>query len=302
MGIDLYCGLSERTWNTVPVPESAGPFMAAANRPKPIAPGDADVMLDSGAFGDNERLSFAGALERQQRFEQHSGFEAAAWVAYDLLIDEKWDSAGIRHKSRWSEEEAEHAITETIKANKFLALVDIGDRMRVHPVQGVTAKQQRYCANAVIPIAQDSAGILGLGGWCIIGWAPPGSNLRRSLEWTFWDSVWHIVPASARAGIQHIHIFGVVVAEILGGLLWICDEYGIATVSTDSSGPSTMPAARGMWGYADWRRRCYFPPGPQRGFARIQHVKQVRHWLEDFRHTRYYKCPPRPNTYQLRLF
>jgi len=302
MGITLYCGLSERSWNTIPVPESAGPFMAAANRLKPIAPGTSDVMLDSGAFGDNERLSFVGAMERQRAFEEYSGFVSAAWVAYDVLIDEKWDSAGNRHKKRWSETEADQAIVETIRANEFLALADIGQRQRVHPVQGVTAKQQRYCADAVIPIVNETGGILGLGGWCIIGWAPPTSNLRKSLEWTFWDSMWHIIPTAARAGIQHIHIFGVMVADILGGLLWLCDQHGIATVSTDSSGPQKRPAANGIWGYADWMCRCYFPPGPPRGFARIEHVGQVRQWLADFRRTQYYKCPPRPAAYQLRLF
>jgi len=259
-------------------------------------------MLDSGAFGDQDRLSFAGALERQRAFEDHSEFEAAALVAYDVLIDEKWDSAGRRHKKRWSELEAEQAIIETIKANEFLALADISQRQRVHPVQGVTATQQKYCADVVISIAHETGGILGLGGWCIIGWAPPTSDLRRSLEWTFWDSMWHIVPAAARAGIQHIHIFGVMVAEILGGLLWLCDEHGIEQLSTDSSGPSILPAARGIWGYADWAHKCYFPPGPQRGFARIEHVKQVRQWLAGFRNTRYYKCPSKLSAYQLRLF
>lgn len=300
--IELYCGLSERTWNTIPVPDDIGPFMAAANNGKPIDPGGASVMLDSGAFGDESRLSYAGALERQIAFEERNGFTSHALVAYDQLIDEKWDGNGNRHKARWSEGEAENAVRETIAANEFLALAALDSRKRVHPLQGVTAKQQAYCADAVIPIAASTDKILGLGGWCIIGWAPPTSNLRRSLEWTFWDSVWRIVPKGARAGIEHVHIFGVMVADILGGLLWLCDEYGIGTVSTDSSGPSVQPAGRGIWGYADWQRRCYFPPGPLRGFARVEHVKQVRHWLTHFRETQYYKCPPRPNGYQLRLF
>jgi hypothetical protein len=268
--------------------------MAAPNRMKPIDPGNADVMLDSGAFGDQERLSFDGALERQFAFEEHSGFTSWALVAYD-------DSAGNRHKKRWSAGEAELAVEETIRANKFLALADIGQRHRVHPIQGVTADQQSQCADTVIPMVA-YGGILGLGGWCIIGWAPPGSNLRRSLEWTFWDSMWHIIPQAAIANIEHIHIFGVMVAQILGGLRWLCDQYDIPIVSTDSSGPAMKPAARGIWGYADWAKKCYFPPGPHRGYARIEHVRQTREWLRDFRKTRYYKCPPRPDSYQLRLF
>lgn len=301
--IDLYVGLSERAWNTVPVPEGSGPFMVSSGRfEKAVDPGNAEVFNDSGAFNDAERLSLAAALERQFAFEEKSGFVSKALVAYDLLIDEKWDSAGIRRKRRWSEQDAERAVQETIKANEFLAEADIGPRGRIHPIQGVTARQQRYCADAVIPIAQDTDGVLGLGGWCIIGWAPPMSDLRKSLEYTFWDSMWDIIPKAAGAGIAHIHIFGVMVAKILGGLLWLCDEHGIATVSTDSSGPSVQPASNGIWGYADWRQKCYFPPGPPRGLARIEHVRQVRNWLRGFRRTRYYKQPFRPDSYQLRLF
>jgi hypothetical protein len=276
--------------------------MAAANNlGKPIEPGNADVIVDSGAFGDERRLSFSGALERQLAFEQQMGFTSYALVAYDQLIDEKWDGSGNRRKARWTENEALSAIEETIAANEFLALADTGERKRVHPIQGVTAKQQEYCADEVIPMIADDD-ILGLGGWCIIGWAPPTSNLRRSLEWTFWDSMWRIIPRAAAAGINHVHIFGVMVANVLGGLLWLCDEYGINLVSTDSSGPATRPASCGIWGYADWQKRCYFPPGPQRGAARIEHVRRVKEWLARFRDTQYYKCPPKPIRYQLRLF
>ena len=68
------------------MPDTAGPFMAAANRLKPIAPGASDVMLDSGAFGDNERLSFAGAMERQQAFEEYSNFVSSAWMFCQFLF------------------------------------------------------------------------------------------------------------------------------------------------------------------------------------------------------------------------
>jgi len=217
--IELYCGLSERTWNTVPVPDDVGPFMGAANSGKPIDPGGAPVMLDSGAFGDQHRLSFTSALERQFAFEDRNGFVSHALVAYDQLIDEKWDGNGNRHKARWSESEAERAVGETIAANEFLALADVGDRKRVHPLQGVTARQQAYCADAVIPMASSTDRILGLGGWCIIGWAPTVSDLRRSLEWTFWDAVWKVIPKAAEAGIEHVHIFGVMEPGTLGGLL-----------------------------------------------------------------------------------
>lgn len=299
--IELFCGISERSWNTIPVPETAGPFMAAANSTKPIAPGNASVMVDSGAFGDKDRLSFAGAIERQYQHETDSKYTGHSFVAYDLLIDEKWNSAGIRHKCRWHEDEAATAVRETIAANEFMALQNLGQRRRVHPLQGVTADQQEYCADAVIPMIGDGD-ILGLGGWCIIGWSPPKTDTRIGLELAFWDSAWRVIPKAAEAGIGHVHIFGVMVAAILGGLRWLCDEYGIEVVSTDSSGPQANPAKRGRWGYDDWSEKCYFPAGPSRGFARIAHVEAVRNWLADFRSTRHYCEPPKPNGYQMRLF
>lgn len=300
MSIELFCGISERSWNTVAIPETAGPFMAAANSRKPIAAGASPVMVDSGAFGDKDRLSFSGALERQYAHEEANGYNSHSFVAYDLLIDEKWNSAGIRHKCRWHEDEAETAVSTTIAANEFLAMQSLGYRRRVHPLQGVTAAQQEYCADAVIPMVANGD-ILGLGGWCIIGWSPPGSDTRIGLEMAFWDSAWRVIPKAAAAGIQHVHIFGVMVAAILGGLRWLCDEHGIETVSTDSSGPQANPGSRGRWGYDDWVRDCYFPPGPERGFARIAHVDAVRQWLADFRSTRHYRQPPRPRGYQMRL-
>jgi hypothetical protein len=299
--IELFCGIGETTWNTIPVPEAAGPFLVAANCEKPVAVGNAVAMVDSGAFGDQNRLTFDAALARQYQREIDSNFTGHSFVAYDLLIDEKWNSAGIRHKCRWHEDEAETAVSETIAANEFLALQNLGPRRRVHPLQGVTAAQQEYCADAVIPMIA-CGDILGLGGWCIIGWSPPGSDTRMGLEAAFWDSAWRIIPKAGKAGIQHVHIFGVMVAAILGGLRWLCDEYGIEIVSTDSSGPQVNPAKYRRWGYDDWSEKCFFPPGPERGFARIAHVEAVRQWLTDFRSTRHYRQPPRPRGYQMRLF
>lgn len=135
--------------------------------------------------------------------------------------------------------------------------------------------------------------VLGMGGWCIIGWYPPKSDKRKEINSTFWRSAWQIVATAAAHGIRRIHIFGVMVAPILGGLLWLCDEFGIESLSTDSSGPSVRPAQRKVWGYADWARPCDIPPGAARGLARIQHVGEVKAWLANFRDTQYYQCPPK---------
>ncbi len=294
-GIRLYCGLAEISWCTIPVPNYCGPWMTAPNLKGRVSPKHNSVIVDSGAFGDKERLSFAGALERQYDHEDKNKYTGSSFVAYDQLIDEKWDASGVRYKSRWSEDEAESAVTETIKANSFLSNVNLNGRRRVHPIQGVTAQQQKYCAEAVIPMIKNT-GILGLGGWCIIGNAPPSSKPRISLESTFWDSMWSIIPMAAQHNIQHIHIFGVMVAPILGGLLWLCDEYDIPLLSTDSSGPHKR-VAFGNWGYANWYKKIKkgtFASGRPLGEVRVAHVLMVKSWLQSFRETQYYKQPPKP--------
>lgn len=264
--------------------------MVAANVRRRVTPGNAEVMIDSGAFGDKDRLTYKDALDRQLEHEKWSSYCGSAIVSYDRLIDEKWTVEG-RKKQRWDEAEAWSAVKETIAAADFLASRNIGQRSRVLSIQGVTPKQQAYCADAVCPMLTEGD-ILGMGGWCIIGWYPPKSDRRKEINRVFWDSAWHIVEAAAKNGVQRIHLFGVMVAPILGGLRWLCDEFGVGQLSTDSSGPSTRPAQRKVWGYADWARPCSFPEGEQRGRARIQHVAEVRNWLFDFRATQYYRCPP----------
>jgi hypothetical protein len=45
-----------------------------------------------------------------------------------------------------------------------------------------------------------------------------------------------VLPLVASAGLDRVHVFGVLYRPALGGLLWLCDELGLA-LSTDSSGP-----------------------------------------------------------------
>jgi len=122
-----------------------------------------------------------------------------------------------------------------------------------------------------------------LGGWCIIGKRP------KQMMTVFRESLTLTLPLLADAGIQHVHIFGVIYAPALGLLLRYADEYGLR-VSTDSAGPSVRPAAFGQWGYADWKDPNYVrrPPN-ERGPERIHHVAAVRQWLAHFRQTQYYQ-------------
>ena len=305
--IRLYCGVSETGWNTLPAAPGeytcVSPVYGRSKRRETRVrlPLDTKVLLDSGAFTDGPslRLDFDSALRRQMRHaKKYKYAEQVEWVvAYDQLIDEKWVD-GIRYKSRWQPDEAEDAITITIGAcrhyaeRKELIADSLGHAMSlVLPIQGVNAKQQSRCAATIVSLLE-SDDILGLGGWCILGmqqrWMPE-----------FWRSMWEIIPMVGRAGVQRVHIFGVMLAKALGGLLWLCGQYGIQ-LSTDSAGPSKRPAF-GDWGYADWRTKCNFPAGEERGLARAAHVQEVRKWLAQFRTTQYYKEPPRQGR-QLTLF
>lgn len=292
--IDLFVGINETIWNKHPV--APGPLACIApvygstertKRKNSVrVPPDCAVFQDSSAFSDppGQRLAFDAALRRQHEHAEEYGYaeQVTGLASYDLLIDEKWTD-GIRHKCRWSEEEAEAAVSETVGAARFLAR----QRNRIPLIlsaQGVTPRQYLDCVKRVIPYLDDTD-ILGLGGWCIIGKMP-----KRMVP-AFRDTIRLVIPFIAHEGIKHIHIWGVLYAPALGWLLWLCDQHGIR-LSTDSSGPSRRPAF-GEWGYADWHDPHYKrPPVETRGLERARHVEAVRDWLANFRQTQYYKCPP----------
>lgn len=194
-------------------------------------------LLDSGAFTDapEDRLTYDAALDRQLAWEQKASgmwgfaFRARGLVSYDLLIDETW-VAGARHKRRWSVHAADRAVGVTVAAARYLA----SQRARLEPrtlilsCQGVDAYQYEECAIDVLKVAQPHDWI-GLGGWCILG---------RQKRWmpTFWQTLRRVLPRVVRAGVRHVHIFGVLYQPALGGLVWLADQYGL-TVSTDSTAP-----------------------------------------------------------------
>lgn len=194
-------------------------------------------LLDSGAFSDSpeERLSEEEALLRQIRWESEAArfwgapWQAEAVVSYDLLVDEKWLS-GVRIKERCSVAEAEHKVRVTVDAAAYLA----SQRERLQPrqlvlaCQGVDATQYAECVEGVLAYALPQDWI-GLGGWCILG-------QQRSWLPVFWDAMRRCLPKIAAAGVCRVHIFGVLWEPALAGLLWLCDQHGLA-LSTDSSGP-----------------------------------------------------------------
>jgi hypothetical protein len=287
----LYCGVNEQQWNHHPVAPGKLACVAPVygktvqgkkcNRVK--VPLDTEVIQDSGAFSDgiNERLSVEAALERQLVHAEKYGYAAQVThrASYDLLIDEKWEG-GVRHKARWTEQDAEYAVETTVRAAAYLARHRLGTKL-ILSAQGVSAQQYLRCAEQVVPLLEDGD-IFGLGGWCITG------KLPAQMLPVFRETMRLVIPFLGREGVRRVHLWGVCYAKALGELLWLCDEWNI-TLSTDSSGPSVRPAM-GVWGYAEWRDPFYEQPAAEiRGLERARHVQATCTWLQAFRSTPHYK-------------
>lgn len=258
--------------------------------PPPSLPGygqQVEALLDSGAFSDppHKRLTPERALDRQIQFEQKAStvwghkWQAAAFVSYDLLIDEKWDG-GRRRKERWSVAEANAAVGVTVDAAYYLVSQRerLTGRTLVLACQGVDAVQYDECVAEVLKVAQPQDWI-GLGGWCILG--------RFSRQWmpTFWQTIERVIPRIANAGVRHVHIFGVLYQPALGVLLWHADQYGVS-VSTDSAAPVLA---------------CSFPDLKKSGARAPTWEANVQWWrktLSELRQGAYYSAPP---SYQLAL-
>lgn len=306
MGVRFYCGIAEKRWNHHPVAPGAyaciSPVKGASARTHTknsvYVPEGVQVIQDSGAFSDSHihRLPFQAALDRQiAHAEQYDYADKITHRAsYDLLIDEVWDN-GNRFKRRWSVEAAEGAVTETIAAARFLDK-NRGQIGLIQSAQGVDADQYLRCVQRITPLIDPERDILGLGGWCIIGKMP------KVMMPTFRETILKVIPFATKAGIQRVHIWGVVYPKALGELLWMCDQHGLS-LSTDSVGASTKPVF-GEWGYGDWIDRAYQRPGVEtRGIERARHVQATVTWLNNFRNSQYFR-PPRvvENPVQLELF
>lgn len=257
-------------------------MFTAAHRPQTCALDGAHVcgLLDSGTFTDppHKRLTPDLALGRQLRWETlasekwHTSFRAHGLVSYDLLIDEMW-VAGERHKRRWSVQEAERAVNETVAAAAYLAgrRDALLPRRLVLSCQGVDALQYAECAAGVLRYAR-TGDILGLGGWCILG---------RFTRWLpeFWATLHIVLPMAVYAGIQDVHIFGVLYLPALGGLLWLADQYGL-NVSTDSTAPILN---------CTWKDK-------KKSGARCDYWRDNVRWWQDtlanLRQSEYYVAPP----------
>lgn len=257
-------------------PPQAARFRAAS---------DVVGLLDSGAFTDppHRRLTPDQALDRQLRWEgwatriweADQPWRAQALVSYDLLIDEKWVE-GKRYKERWDIKEADRAVEETVEAARYLASQreQTGTRTLVLSCQGVDAFQYQECVSEVLKVTRPGDWI-GLGGWCILG-------MRQAWMPTFWQTMRVVLPQIARAGIRHIHIFGVLFQKALGGLRWLADQLpDDLSISTDS----TAPVLACTW--KNWKKAG----------ARDPYWRNNVNWwkitLANIRTSEYYKEPPR---------
>ncbi len=268
--VRFYCGLAgEKDWNHHPM--EPGPYTCIAPvygrtvQTKRInnttVHNDTQVLMDSGAFSDRlgDRLSFQDAMHRQiaHAYQYRYVDQVSHIASYDLLIDEKWQD-GERSKVRWSKDEAEFAVRETVAAAQFLA----GQRKRLleifgHPIglalsaQGVEVKQYLKCAQKIVPL-MEPGDMFGLGGWCITGLLPD------AILPSFKDIMDEVIPFLGSEGVERIHIWGVIFPEALCYLLNLCDQWNIK-LSTDSAGPAVNPV-RGNWGYGSWRDSKYKVP------------------------------------------
>ncbi len=266
--IVFYCGLNEKLWNyhiphtgkyvcIAPVYGRSTKYTSQVKVPAMVE----EVRIDSSAFSDNikNRLSFSNALDRQ--IKHAIDFEYVHKVrdiaAYDLLIDEKWHN-DIRIKERWTVEEANYAVDETVKAAQFLVTqrsylnrVFSRNINLVLSLQGVEVNQYMECARRIVPLLEENDTV-GLGGWCITG-------LKRSIILPSFKLIMsELIPFLARYKVKQIHIWGVVFPEALAYLLKLCLIYGIK-LSTDSTSPCVYPV-RGHWGYGSYYKSISVPP------------------------------------------
>lgn len=306
--IRFYCGVNETQWNYIePQPGKyacVSPVMGSTTKSRQenrvfLNDSVERVMVDSGAFcdGPSTRVSFDQALARQlEHSQKYDYYDRIEYIAsYDLLIDEKW-LGGKRKKIRWTPSEAEEAVQLTVEAARYLH----NNRNRVpgdliQSAQGVTTKQYLQCVKEITPYMNLESDALGLGGWCIMG------KMRRKITPVFLRTISKVIPWFAEQGGKKVHIWGVLLAQGIGPLLWLCNRHELA-LSTDSAGPQMKPCL-GSWGYADWIDHSYSRvPTDYRGQDRAKHVEMVREWLSDFESTQYYHSPQESDYWEVGFY
>lgn len=166
------------------------------------------IIIDSGAFqdvGNDSRLTFKEALDRQLKFEKkfNNGYKAEAIVSYDHLVDEQLDLTKGQIKKRVSRKIANDYVMETIEAAEFLSKKrkKLGKRKLILSCQGISIPQYLKCLDNVLSVTENND-IIGFGGFCII-------SKKIKYEQQYYNILRKAVPKLKEANIKRLHIFGV---------------------------------------------------------------------------------------------
>jgi len=208
-----------------------------------------NIMIDSGAFqdvGNDSRLTFQEALDRQLKFEKRfNGYKAEAIVSYDRLVDEQLDLTKGQIKKRVSRKAANDYVMETIEAAEFLSKkrVKLGKRKLILSCQGISVSQYLKCIDNVLSLAEKKD-IIGFGGFCIIS-----KNIKY--EQQYYNILKKAVPKIKETNLTKLHIFGVGMFRALVQTDIFTRMHGIET-SYDTSSPE-INATFG---------KMFYPTGP----------------------------------------
>jgi hypothetical protein len=210
------------------------------------------ILYDSGAYTDvltNSRVTQESSLNRQLETLAQLPPAREIWlVTYDRLIDEKHIIVGHTVKQRWSVEEGEEAVRQTVEAARYLD--EFRHRLNgyklVMSCQGVNADQYARCVEQVLEYVKPDD-VLGLGGWCILG-------KQKRWQGTFWETIQRVIPMVAESGVKRVHIFGCTWYKPIKGfpnpplpvLLNLCDRYRIS-LSTDGRSPISNALWKNGW-------------------------------------------------------
>ena len=192
-----------------------------------------NILIDSGAFqdvGNDSRLDFDKALQRQMDFEKALGIRAEAIVSYDRLVDEQLDQVNGQIKKRVSSKKATDYVEETIEAAQFLSKqrARLEGRRLVLSCQGVTPSQYLRCVDSVLSYATEDD-IIGFGGFCIL-------STSNKIEQDYYKVIEKAIPKIVEAGLSRVHIFGLGMFRPLIQTDIYCRMHGV-NASYDTSSP-----------------------------------------------------------------
>lgn len=130
----------------------------------------------------------------------------------------------------WQAGDTQTAVDLTVEAAQYFASQRqyLKPRHLILGCQGIDAKQYRQCVLRVLEYAKTDDWC-GFGGWAKLG-------CYKSLLPTFYETLYECIPLIGASGIDHIHLYGVLLEQALAPLLFMADQYHLS-VSCDSNRP-----------------------------------------------------------------